>query len=170
MAELKLGGTSIISDASGTATLGSGIAYPTGHIVKVSHFETTERIVVSATADTTVLKITDSLTKLFDATTTDLILHGVIPCDGANNDYSGHRITIDSVFSCYGFGVTDNPNQTLIMWNNKFVGLAAGASKEIWYGTVSSGSEMNWINPSQADQARLVGGTATTCTIFEVMK
>ena len=84
MAELKLGGTSIISDASGTATLASSIAWnPAGHITNFQGFQ--DGVLKTLSTASVGTFFTVSYNKLQAAST--LFVNAMIP---GKDDASGH--------------------------------------------------------------------------------
>lgn len=182
MADLKFGGNTLLTESGGTVTFPTTVTWPSGTIRNVifSTFDT--RTSVPTGASGTFWQY--SFTKLYDASTTDIIVNHLLighenysDVCGFRSHISGSTTTSNDGTAYYDAGYIQNQNsndpQMSFNLGKRFESLGAGSHtwELAWSCRNSAGGNGPWIvtNPSSSDDSRS-HQQGSSVLIFEVQR
>lgn len=182
MATLKFGGNTLLTETSGTVTFPSTVTWPAGTIRNVLFATFDTRTTISTGATGTFWQY--SFTKLYDASTTDIIVnHFLIGHEnysdvcGFYSHISGSTTTSTDGTAYYDAGYIQNQNnndpQMSFNLGKRFESLGAGSHtwELAWSTRNGSTSDKPWVvtNPNHNDDVRC-HQQGSSVLIFEVQR
>tara|TARA_B100001939_G_scaffold347970_1_gene371677 strand:+ start:3421 stop:3969 length:549 start_codon:yes stop_codon:yes gene_type:complete len=182
MATLKFSGSTLLTETSGTVTFPTTVTWPSGTIRNVIFDTFDTRTTVPTGASGTFWNYT--FTKLYDASTTDIIVNHLLIGHENYSDVCGFRshisgsTTISTDGTAYydtGYIQNQNANDPQLSFNlgKRFESLGAGSHtwELAWSTRNSQGGNGPWVvtNPNSSDDARN-HQQGSSVLIFEVQR